>query len=88
MKTLNALPQSFRMFFWDGDYDKLKFPEHENYVLQKLMMYGNLESIAWIMRNVDRETIGMYLARKGKNTLDRRSYQFWVAVHGMEDLWH
>jgi hypothetical protein len=65
----------------------LKFPEHENYVLGKLMAYGDLASIHWVIRAFDRATISRYLEKKGMYALDRKSYLFWEKVLRMEDLW-
>ena len=87
MNEHRQIPPAFKKFFWDADFAKLKFPEHENYVLGKLMAYGNLASIRWIIRAFDRGTISRYLEKKGTYALDRKSYLFWEKVLRMEDLW-
>jgi hypothetical protein len=87
MTEQRQIPPAFKKFFWDADFAQLKFPEHENYVLGKLMTYGDTEVIRWIIRAFDHGTIRRYLETKGTNALDRKSYLFWKNVLQMEDLW-
>jgi len=87
MNENRAIPLVFKKFFWDADFTKLKFPEHENYVLGRLMAYGDLASITWILRTFEHSTINRHLERKGERTLDKKSYLFWKKVLRMEDLW-
>lgn len=51
------------------------------------MQYGNLEAIKWILNNYEREYVVKYLTKKGKNTLDRKSYLFWEKLSSYNDLW-
>ena len=88
MQQNKQIPPAFKKFFWDTDFTKLKFPEHQNYVLGKLMAYGDLASIRWILRTFDHGTIRRYLEKKGEYTLDKKSYLFWNKVLRMEDLWN
>jgi hypothetical protein len=81
------IPPAFKKFFWDADFAKLKFPEHENYVLGKLMAYGDGASIRWILRTFEHGIISRYFEKRGKYTLDKQSYQFWKKILRMEDLW-
>lgn len=87
MKESITIPPAFKKFFWDSDFLKLKLPEHENYILNKLMIYGDIESIKWIIQNFDRGTVNTYLSTKGKFALDKKSYLFWNTITNMEDLW-
>ena len=87
MKENRHIPPACRKFFWDADFSQLKFPEHENYVLGRLMQYGDIASIKWIILAFDRSTISRYLEKKGKVALDKKSYLFWEKVLRMEDLW-
>ena len=87
MRETKQIPPTLKKFFWDADFTKLTFPEHENYVLGKLMAYGDLASIHWILRSFDRGTVRRYLESKGKYALDKKSYLFWEKVLCMEDLW-
>ncbi len=74
-------------YFWDCDKSKLDLNLHKNYILNRLMQYGNLEAIKWILNNYEREYVVKYLTKKGKNTLDRKSYLFWEKLSSYNDLW-
>jgi len=88
MEENRTIPPAFKKFFWDGDLAQIKFPEHENYVLGKLMLYGNLRSIQWILQTFDRGTISRYLQNRGMVALDKKSFLFWQKLVRMEDLWN
>ena len=81
------IPHTLKKFFWDADFARLNIPEHRNYILGKLMLYGNMESMIWIIRNFDRGMIDTYLATKGKSVLDKKSYAFWSTITTMDKLW-
>ena len=87
LKGYGQIPPALKKFFWDADFSQLTFPEHENYVLGKLMAYGDLASIHWILRTFDRGTVSRYFMKKGRYALDRKSYLFWEKVLRMDDLW-
>ena len=88
MTENRQIPPALNKFFWDADFAQLKLPDHENYVLGKLMLYGDIASIKWILLTFDHGTVSRYLETKGKYALDRRSYLFWEKVLRMGDLWH
>ena len=81
------IPQTLKKFFWDSDFSRLNISEHRNYILGKLMLYGNLEAMLWIIKNFDRDIIGTYLSTKGKVVLDKKSYVFWNTITTMDELW-
>ena len=87
MNERKQIPPAFEKFFWDVDFAQLKFPDHENYVLGKLMLYGDIASIKWILRTFDRGAVSRYLETKGKWALNKKSYLFWEKVLRMGDLW-
>lgn len=66
---------------------KLNIYKHENYILNKLMFYGDFESIKWIILNFNRNKISSLLLKQGKVSLDRKSFLFWSKITNMENLW-
>jgi len=85
-KTIQV-PYTLKKYFWDSDFTRLNISEHGNYILGKLMLYGNVESMMWVIRNFDRSMITTYLSTKGKSVLDKRSYAFWNTITTMDGLW-
>ncbi len=88
MSNQITIPPSLTKFFWDADISQLKFPEHQNHVLGKLKLYGDMESIRWILQTFSHDTIQRHIETKGTRTLDRISLQFWEKVIRMDDLWN
>lgn len=87
MDNVLPIPHTLKKYFWDSDFSRLNISEHSNYILGKLMLYGNVESMIWVIRNFDRSMITTYLSTKGKSALDKRSYAFWNTITTMDDLW-
>ncbi len=74
-------------YFWDCDKSKLDLDLHKGYILSRLMQFGDIDAIKWVLKNLEREYVIDYLSRKGKNSLDRRSYSFWKKLSSYNDLW-
>lgn len=85
--SMPILTPNLLKYFWDCDKSKLDFNVYQSYILNRLMQYGNLEAIKWILNNYEREYVVNYLAKKGKNTLDRKSYLFWEKISKSAELW-
>jgi hypothetical protein len=74
-------------YFWDCDKSKLDLNLHKSYVLNRLMQYGDIEAVKWILKNLEREYVINHLKNKGKNSLDSKSYSFWEKLCSYNDLW-
>ncbi len=84
---MTELTPNLLKYFWDCDKSKLDFELHKSYILSRLMQYGDIEAIKWILNNYEREYVVNYLEKKGKSTLDRKSFLFWEKISRYDDLW-
>lgn len=85
--SMPELTPNLLKYFWDCDKSKLEFNLHKSYILNRLMQYGNIEAIKWILNNYKREYVQNYLEKKGKSALDRKSFLFWEKISRFVDLW-
>ena len=54
---MQNLPVSFSKYFWDVDVKALGFSKRPLFVIQRLLDKGDKESVSWVLRNFDKETI-------------------------------
>ena len=84
---MNKLPIKFKKYFWDCDFGKLNFIEHRNFILNRLLMYGDIDTIKFVLDQVSRNEIKNYLYKKGNNTLNKLSIKFWNKLLLYDELW-
>jgi len=82
-----ALPKEFKGYFWDCDFEALKFAEYREFILGRLLKLGGIKAIIWIYRHFSRKDIHCYLKERGRKDLDARSYLFWSKVLSYRELW-
>lgn len=58
---MNKLPVSFKKYFWDVDFKKIALGKRKEYILKRILEYGDEEAIAWMRSNFKKSEI--------KNTL-------------------
>lgn len=86
-KSMPKLTPNLLKYFWDCDKSKLDFDLHKGYILSRLMQLGDMDAIKWVLKNIEREYVVDYILRKGKNSLDRKSFLFWEKLCSDNDLW-
>lgn len=57
MKDRSSLPDFLRPLFWDTDFDRLRTPGHEPYIIERVLEYGDDPSIRWLVHAFDRRAI-------------------------------
>ena len=84
---MNKLPIEFKKYFWDCDFNKLDIVKYKEYVINRLLSFGDLQAIHYIFSNFYRKEILQYLNSKGNNTLNRTNYLFWQKLVKYDELW-
>jgi hypothetical protein len=74
------LPASLRRFFWDQDFDQLRWPEDLEAVARRLLAVGDGPALAWLRKEVgDGRLCDVIRATRGRD-LDPRQLRFWQIV--------
>ena len=76
------LPESFRGYFWDVDFDTLHLEDAPLYVLKRVLDRGNIESIKWITRHYTKKDIRDIIVRS--RDISRRTAIFWANILGIK----
>lgn len=74
----------FRHLFWDCQPEQLDPEAHASFVLERLLEYGSLESVHWVMKVYGPERIKKFLRERGRRTLSRKTLAFWVLILGLD----
>ncbi|MBI2028964.1 hypothetical protein HYT02_00965 [Candidatus Gottesmanbacteria bacterium] len=52
-----TIPSSFNKYFWDVDVQSLDISKKSLFVIQRLLDKGDRESVSWVLKNFDQDTI-------------------------------
>lgn len=73
------LPQSFKSYFWDVDFNKLAPKKDANFILKRLLDRGNTQAILWVNKNYTPQDIKSLLTTT--RDLDTKTAKFWADVY-------
>lgn len=79
----NKLPQSFRKYFWDCDFNELSVDKYPKFIIERILNYGTLSDIEWIKRSVS-EAYFKKIATESRR-LDKRTLNYWKTIYAKED---
>lgn len=72
------LPEFLRPLFWDTNFDRLRIPGHERYIIERVLEYGDVPEVRWMMQRFPREQIVETL--RLSRGLSRKSARFWSLI--------
>lgn len=75
-----SVPSSTRWLFWDVDHDGLELLRDRNFILPRVLEFGRLEDVRWLITAYGMEGIHDFLRTVGHPELSRRTLGFWRAA--------
>ncbi|HRE41701.1 MAG TPA: hypothetical protein PLG90_10225 [Ignavibacteria bacterium] len=72
------LPESFRKYFWDTDFNKLSWEEFPEYITKRLLMFGNDEAEKYIKSKLTSKEILDILSNSRE--VDKKTLNYWKFV--------
>jgi hypothetical protein len=69
------IPERVQRLFWDTDKKRVDLRSHHAYVIRRIMDYGDLEDVRWMLATYSAEKIIEVL--KMSRGLTRKSGYFW-----------
>jgi hypothetical protein len=73
-----CLPEFLRPLFWDVNFDQLRVPGHERYIIERILELGDVVEVRWMLQNFPRDQIIQALRRS--RGLSRKSAVFWASM--------
>lgn len=72
------LPKEFKKYFWDVEFKKLSLKKYPEFILGRIMNYGNLQALKWLLKFPKR--VIMKVVRTNRE-LDSKTRNFWQVVY-------
>lgn len=73
---MKHFPAFLKKYFWDTEFKNIKIREHKRYVAERILEYGDIYALKWLLSNIGKETIKQILLQ-GRG-LSPRSADFWA----------
>lgn len=77
---MKQIPLFLKKYFWEVDFNELNLDEHQSYIAERLLEYGDLKALSWLLRNVKKEIIKRILIKE--RALSPKSVNFWAFYFG------
>ena len=74
------LPEEFRKYFWDVDYDDLSIEKYPKFIAERILNYGDLDAIKWLQGVLDREFIRSVIMNS--RNLNPKTKNYWKLMLG------
>jgi len=83
MTSQHKLPESFRKYFWDCNFNELSLDEYPKFILERVLNYGTLQDIQWIKWQVG-EKYFQQIATQSRR-LDNKTLNYWRIIYQNAD---
>lgn len=71
----NNLPKDLNKYFWDVSFDELSFEKYPRFIAERIMNYGDLKAIKWLLSISGTELIRAVV--KTSRNLNPKTKNFW-----------
>jgi len=76
------LPAEFKKYFWEVDASQLDFQEKPEYIIFRILEYGDIQAVRWLFRNFKKELIkNVILTHRG---FSPRAINFWSSFFNIK----
>ena len=78
-KNKYQLPESFRKYFWDCNFDDLSVKKYPKFILERVLNFGSLQHIQWIKCKVGDEYFRKIATQSRR--LDKKTLNYWKTIY-------
>jgi len=76
------LPKFLKKYFWEVDFDKLDFKKRSEYIALRLLEYGDVKAIHWLLKALPEKKIReIIITQRG---LSPRSLYYWSSFFNID----
>ncbi len=70
--------RKIKKYFWEVDIKRLNFEKYKEYIIERILEYGDEEAIKWLFKKYDKKTIKKiaFFSR----SLMKKSKNFWKKI--------
>ena len=78
MNEAQRLPDFLRSLFWEVDFSQVHLKNNQRYVIERIIEYGDDESIIWMRRNVAAKDIAAVV--KSSRAISPNTASLWALI--------
>ena len=76
------IPNFLKNYFWDVDFSKLNKKDHSEFIIERILEYGDKKEIKWMKKEFKLSQIKNVL--QASRNLSRKSANFWQIILGLD----
>ncbi len=75
------VPKKFHHVFWEVDAKKLDTEENPEFIMERILEYGTLESVTWLRKTLGDEELKQYIkSQTARRRLSTKTLNFWQVI--------
>ena len=71
-------------YFWDSDISSLKWEQHRNFIVRRVLQYGDLQSLRWLRSRMGDEDLRIWIVTHNGSGLNPRQVRYWALILNIE----
>jgi hypothetical protein len=79
------VPEDLKILFWDVDFEQLESSRDGEFILPRVLEFGRLQDINWLVQEYGAERIHEFLRDRGHPELSPRTLAFWRSYFAAKD---
>jgi len=79
------IPGHYKGLFWDADFKLLSWRKDRRYIAFRILEYGTLEAVRWLLDRMGREELREIIVKGGGKRLSPKTLNFWKAILNLEE---
>ena len=80
MAVSDTMPDFLRPFFWDVDFDALRWEPYQDFIVRRVLQSGSWEAVCWLRRSLGDAWLRDWLLAQRGARLEPRRLRFWQVV--------
>ena len=81
--TQRGVPRALKPLFWDVRLSTLIVTRHRDFILGRVLEYGDRAAVRWAIETYSRHQVRAFLRGRGADLLSRRAWHFWASQFGL-----
>lgn len=71
-------------YFWDADISSLKWEQHRDFIVRRVLQYGDLPSLRWLRSRMGDEDLRLWIVTHNGGGLNPRQVRYWSLILAIE----
>jgi hypothetical protein len=67
-------------YFWDTDMATLKWEDYKNFIIRRILQYGDFNSIKWLRTQVGDDELRNWIVTRNGRGLSPRQIRYWALI--------